>query len=63
MAKEIKLKPCPFCGNEVVLGGGEDNELIGEPYYYVFCGKCGGSQYGRNTKEEVVESWNQRVYE
>lgn len=63
MRKEEKLKPCPFCGREVVLDGGEDNELIGEPYYYVFCGKCGCSQYGRTTKEAVAEAWNRRFEE
>ena len=62
MEKKIKLKPCPFCGNEPKI---EFNESIGYVSYYVKCInlECNVEVYtfDFNTKEEAIEAWNNRV--
>lgn len=59
----VELKPCPFCGGEIDhVSGGLDVDDKG-PYWYIYCGKCGGSQYGDHNKKKVIEAWNRRASE
>ena len=62
---EIKLKPCPFCGQEkyiVVLAEGHcDNRQ-----YQIVCdasgeGGCGASCGWQDTLKEAKEAWNRRA--
>lgn len=52
MSKE-KLKPCPFCGGEAILG-----------MFNAWCSDC-HAQTDRDdtdlTKEEVIWAWNRRA--
>jgi|GEM_PF-3520010 len=59
--REMKLKPCPFCGKKARLGslGGDKSNWL------IWC-KCGhavsetGCGYG-DTKEEIIKAWNTRA--
>lgn len=47
-----RLKPCPFCGEEVEV-------FEGYTGWYIEC-DCGNSTWACDTKEELVECWNTR---
>lgn len=62
--KQLYLKPCPFCGNEVKI---EHNES----WYYPFRIKCGGHEVDgkpvhslilveSSIKEQAAKEWNTR---
>lgn len=61
-----KLKPCPFCGGEVIITDEED-------FYMISCERCGcgvtfSSLDGEDeimeaSKEETITSWNSRAME
>ena len=61
-----KLKPCPFCGHEVKVGGPEDwkptfydPDSGGEPYYF-YC-ECGLNFWTNCYEyEDAVKTWNTR---
>ena len=58
-----KLKPCPFCGGEVILISQEKGDsLSSAEYYNVECEHC-ELDFGRynDTKEQVIEAWNRRA--
>jgi hypothetical protein len=72
---EIKLKPCPFCGNrtapEVIsiseLDSVEGNEWY-DSHFTVVCsmydGGCGASvRFNNESREAAAEAWNRRVYD
>ncbi|CAM3772319.1 hypothetical protein VVYB158_13220 [Vibrio vulnificus CladeA-yb158] len=54
--KEIKLKPCPFCGGEA--------ELIGDQYPYIECSSCRVSFSSNHEYEydhqSAADRWNER---
>ena len=54
--KEVKLKPCPFCGGEAEVA-----LFLGN--YLVVCKCCPGAIFPRKgmTEEEAVEAWNRRA--
>ena len=54
----IELKPCPFCGSEMILIGhdGHDNGI-----HYAHCWDCGVSTNNFDTEERAAEAWNRRV--
>ena len=62
---EIKLKPCPFCGQEkyiVVLAEGHCDDR----QYQIVCdasgeGGCGASCGWQDTLKEAKEAWNRRA--
>ncbi len=71
---EIKLKPCPFCGNgkiEILT----DNEINGlddfnsnyneHPYFLACCSTyvngCGATGGEGKTVQEATDKWNRRV--
>ena len=62
MNNELKLKPCPFCGNQPTLLHPE-HEGIDD--YVIGCyGDCTGSSYERarsKNKQEVIDAWNARA--
>ena len=56
----MKLKPCPFCGGEVIVvyqsfGG----------IYMIVCNKCGMllSNKAKDTRKHLIEAWNRRESE
>lgn len=58
-----KLKPCPFCGNKIIL---LDKDSIGNLFYtcistdgVVFSTCCAGKS--GSTKLEAIEAWNRRA--
>ena len=67
---EIKLKPCPFCGNEAEIY--EPKSYINGYYYtHGYCIRCSVCklQFGYDedykgsfkTPEDAAEAWNTRV--
>lgn len=65
--KEIKLKPCPFCGNTDVKtalinseykGTEEEEELC---FWIVGCLKCQALGKSGKTEAEAAKNWNQGV--
>jgi len=69
MSKDIKLKPCPFCGVEGTLHSdwkdGTDPEK--DRYYWALCdnNSCGVSCFtdadNSYSKAEVIKLWNKRI--
>lgn len=55
MSKEIKLKPCPFCGGKAKLHQAFDYT------YCVQCDKCWVTTLHKHKAEEVVRAWNRRT--
>lgn len=68
---EIKLKPCPFCGNDDANLGttryahGSDFEKLNgfTVLYFVSCAYCGGNSSnitgGNKTEIEAIQKWNE----
>lgn len=71
---EIKLKPCPFCGDKEAAKIFDQNELnciledefgyLDNPSFRVCCsirnGGCGACGGFRATPEQAAEAWNRR---
>lgn len=71
---EIKLKPCPFCGNEKIEIL-TDNEINGlddfnsnyneHPYFLACCSTyvndCGATGGEGKSVQEAIDKWNKRV--
>ena len=64
-----KLKPCPFCGNDLNKQDEMDTIYLAfrfreEPLYQIVCqehyGGCSATILGYS-KEECIELWNRRV--
>ena len=58
---DIKLKPCPFCGEEAHITFSNDNHR--RPYVECDTLHCAGNktyQWHYKTIEEAVEAWNRR---
>lgn len=51
-----KLKPCPFCGWEVIWKY-ETNDYE----FKCKCSKCGASSDSYGKLQEAIEAWNRRV--
>ena len=70
MAKEIKLLPCPFCGEsgEKLLGIAREvwaRDVEGNVYYHFFacCDRCGATMsVCDDTPEGAAKRWNRRAY-
>ena len=64
MSKEIKLKPCPFCGGEAELAS---DAFDGRQVWFVRCRWAGGGVYVETedggTPQEAAELWNRRAGE
>lgn len=63
--KEIKLKPCPFCGNENPTLAEIRSWVVGNFVWFVGCENEGcyfGDSLGEtfDSKEEAIEAWNKR---
>lgn len=58
MNNNIKLKPCPFCGQIPELMGEETDEPIS-----VHCNQCDYDIGYFDTAEEAAEAWNMRKEE
>jgi Lar family restriction alleviation protein len=50
-----KLKPCPFCGGEAEVHGGQ--------FYWVQCKNCKAETHGSKPKGAVIRLWNTRVHD
>lgn len=67
----MKIKPCPFCGNERALEAVSDMELDSDNpenkgyQFAVVCnvhkGGCGSTCGWQFDKEEAIEAWNRRT--
>ena len=51
----LKLKPCPFCGNEACCYGPD-----GFDSYFVECVMCGGEVSSFPSRQQAVLAWNIR---
>ena len=65
MSKEIKLKPCPFCGGEAKLLEDEFGRTSG--WWYASCSNLGCGIIARTadrpTPQEAAKLWNRRAGE
>lgn len=56
-----ELKPCPFCGGDLLVvndrGDGGCEPLLYRPQ----CQKCGVGLGGFNTRAEAIATWNRRA--
>ena len=57
--KEMKLKPCPFCGREDIRAKIMNHE--GYDVGIVFCINCGAQIRAFNSQAEAIEAWNRRA--
>lgn len=58
----VKLKPCPFCGEEAVLVDLGGPSVFGEGRFFVRCSKGCVAQEGLwSTKQTAIKRWNRRV--
>ena len=55
----MKLKSCPFCGNNEVIVTPMDGENP-SPFYWVMCSNCEVDGPIGDTEEEAVLLWNKR---
>ena len=65
----VKLKPCPFCGNEGIYVEMHDDWWVHEGL--VICRLCGGRMFKQtrrddgytveSTRELVINAWNRRA--
>lgn len=61
MSKEIKLKPCPFCGGSDINTCTTDfGDADGPLYVCVECYDCNASVYAE-FEETAVAKWNRRA--
>jgi len=60
MSTEIKLLPCPFCGDSEWL---ELGNIYNNPAYKftVSCKTCGAESCDKETAEEAAAAWNRRA--
>ena len=49
----MKIKPCPFCGN--------DSLELSALEHFVCCRKCGNSGPDGADKKEAIRLWNSRI--
>jgi Lar family restriction alleviation protein len=54
----MKLKPCPFCGEQPNYSASCQDEFKG--WCSIYCG-CGANMSGYETKNEVSDAWNKRI--
>ena len=66
MTKELKVKPCPFCGNKKLMLGDLPGFLEG--HYFVHCGKCHTSgplgkvlDTPEKSGQDACKRWNRRT--
>lgn len=57
------LKPCPFCGEEVIdkgcyIEGSAPDECF---VFFCFCTNCGASGPDTKNLEDAISAWNGRV--
>lgn len=60
--REVKLKPCPFCGGEAGLRHYEDfNKDFSSVYkFYVWCKDCEVQSMPTANVERAINAWNTR---
>lgn len=62
MNAKVNAKPCPFCGNKVIISHG----IINAPFWFFKCHACGATVSFDNAvcnmkPEEALEFWNRRT--
>lgn len=61
----MELKPCPFCGCEVVdttfMFPEPDEEVDWKMIYSMMCDECHACTSWFTTKEEAIAAWNRRA--
>ncbi len=60
MDSEIKLKPCPFCGEKDAIGI-ESYKSSGIDWFYVTCHECMAQGTTCGTEQDAVDTWNWRA--
>lgn len=57
MSKDIKLKPCPFCGGKAII----EKSNVEYPNYFARCTTCRVQTMWYADKEKLVAAWNNRI--
>lgn len=60
----MKIKACPFCGNnedDKIYIVSEDEGRCSLGYFYIECGGCDACGSIRETEEEAVKYWNNNM--
>lgn len=60
MCKEKELKPCPFCGCNIIKRKAE-HTLLGNIYWSLLCKDCHCGTPGYIKFDDAVKAWNRRV--
>jgi len=61
MTNKPKLKPCPFCGEEMPVRVEKHWAEREQVFFYgVGCNWCGGQSGGCRTKANAIAAWNRR---
>lgn len=58
MSSTPELKPCPFCGGEVIIANNYEYDTT---TYMALCKDCRASSCICDTPEEAAEEWNRRI--
>lgn len=59
----MKLKPCPFCGEQKSLSCKNDYNRTSMFRYFIYCPECNAEGPARDTKRKAVNNWNKRYGE
>lgn len=51
------LKPCPFCGADIVNLTIKDDDGMG--YKFIYCNEC-DAMYENANPDKLIEGWNRR---
>ena len=58
--KTTKLKPCPFCGDDMPFVNEYKTNFF-ETRFYVVCEICQSKGKSCKSRKEAIQSWNRRV--
>lgn len=58
-----KLKPCPFCGSDILEMDKAQNPYsnFDDHFWFVTCYQCPCQGVEAKTKEEAIKAWNTRA--
>lgn len=58
--KEMRLKPCPFCGGKSSMLGEFGWNSVDTQWYWVRCKECDAMIPAYTSEEQAADAWNRR---